>query len=211
MKLELYNTQNKSWPQEGKHIMAQYNDETIIVYQAYKPSIGKFAIEHGYFGGDFSYTRMSWIKPNFLWMMFRCGWAEKEGQEVVLAITIPRTLFDEILEDAVASSFRQSNFNDQQEWKDALAKSEVRLQWDPDHSPTGGKEERRAIQLGLRGDMLRRFARDEIVKIEDVTNLVKEQYNNVKGDYRELITPIEKNYIPKSVNALMNVGLEQPK
>jgi len=59
--------------------------------------------------------------------------------------------------------------------------------------------------------MLRRFARDEIVKIEDVTNLVKEQYNNVKGDYRELITPIEKNYIPKSANALMNVGLEQPK
>lgn len=29
---------------------------------------------------------------------------------------------------------------------------EVRLQWDPDHSPTYSKEVRRAIQLGLKGE-----------------------------------------------------------
>ena len=28
---------------------------------------------------------------------------------------------------------------------------EVRLQWDPDHTPDGCKEKRRAIQLGLKG------------------------------------------------------------
>jgi len=27
---------------------------------------------------------MSWIKPNFLWMMYRCGWGTKEGQQVTL-------------------------------------------------------------------------------------------------------------------------------
>ena len=35
---------------------------------------------------DYSTTRMTWIKPNFLWMMYRSGWAEKKGQENILAI-----------------------------------------------------------------------------------------------------------------------------
>ena len=52
---------------------------------------------HGAFGGDFSYARMSWIKTNFLWMMYRCGWATKEGQEVVLALWLRRDGFDELL------------------------------------------------------------------------------------------------------------------
>ena len=66
----------------GRHVLAQYDAETVVVYQAYRPSIGAFAATHGYFGGGFSPSRMSWIKPNFLWMMYRCGWATKEGQEV---------------------------------------------------------------------------------------------------------------------------------
>ena len=63
---EPYAEQVARWPTAGRHILAHYDDETIVVYQAYRPSIGRFAIEHGRFGGDFSYSRMSWIKPNFL-------------------------------------------------------------------------------------------------------------------------------------------------
>ena len=62
---EPYSEQVKVWPKEGRHILAQY-DDTLVVYQAYRPSIGRYAAEHGAFGGDFSYSRMSWIKPNFL-------------------------------------------------------------------------------------------------------------------------------------------------
>jgi hypothetical protein len=48
-------------------------DEAILVYQAFKPEIGKYAVEHQRFTGcpGYSSTRMTWIKPNFLWMMFR--------------------------------------------------------------------------------------------------------------------------------------------
>ena len=53
----------------------------------------------------FSLNRMSWIKPNFLWMMYRCGWATKADQEVVLAVRMKRSAFDEILRRAVHSSF----------------------------------------------------------------------------------------------------------
>jgi hypothetical protein len=84
--LEAYAAQNARWPSTGRHVLAQYDDDAVVVYQAYRPSIGAFAAEHGYFGGEFSLSRMSWIKPNFLWMMYRCGWARKEGQERVLAL-----------------------------------------------------------------------------------------------------------------------------
>lgn len=51
-----YPEQVKVWPTEARHILAQYDDDTIIVYQAYRPSIGRYAAEHGAFGGDFSYS-----------------------------------------------------------------------------------------------------------------------------------------------------------
>jgi hypothetical protein len=52
---ELYIQQACRWPAEGRHILAHYNAETIVVYQAYRPSIGEYAIKHGVFGGEFSY------------------------------------------------------------------------------------------------------------------------------------------------------------
>nr|WP_240038802.1 MULTISPECIES: DUF4291 family protein [Okeania] len=39
---------------------------------------------------------MSWIKTNFLWMMYRSAWGSKTGQEIILAVTIKRTAFDGI-------------------------------------------------------------------------------------------------------------------
>jgi hypothetical protein len=81
---------------KGYHIMAQYDDEKIIVYQSYK-RIGDFAVKNQYFGGDFSLERMTWIKPNFLWMMYRNGWGTKEGQECVLAIHLKLEAFKRYL------------------------------------------------------------------------------------------------------------------
>src|SRR5215813_9677899 len=157
LRAELYVEQASRWPSKGKHILAHYAAETIVVYQAYRSSIGEYASKNGAFGGDFSYSRMSWIKPNFLWMMFRSGWGTKEGQEITLALRLRRTFFDGILTKAVASSFDQSAFATHDEWKLAVENSEVRLQWDPDHDPNGKSLPRRAIQLGLRGSMLEGF------------------------------------------------------
>src|SRR6266849_463738 len=99
---EPYNEQVEVWPKTGRHILAQYDDHSVIVYQAYRPSIGRFAAEHGKFGGDFSYSRMSWVKPNFLWMMYRCGWGQKADQQTILAVRLVRAAFDEILRQSVA-------------------------------------------------------------------------------------------------------------
>src|SRR5581483_8831594 len=95
--------------------------------------------------------RMSWIKSNFLWMMFRSGWGTKEGQEVVLAVWLKRPAFEAVLQQAVHSTFVPELYAGREDWKQAVARSCVRLQWDPDHDPSVAKVERRAIQLGLRG------------------------------------------------------------
>jgi hypothetical protein len=61
--LESWREQQAHWPVEGRHILAQYDEASVVVYQAYRPEIGRYAAQHGRFGGEFSLTRMSWIKP----------------------------------------------------------------------------------------------------------------------------------------------------
>src|ERR1700690_4462137 len=108
------------WPKTGRHILAQYDDNTIIGYQAYNTTIGRFAAENRHFGGDFSLTRMSWIKTNFLWMMYRSGWGTKPNQEVILAVRIKRLAFDSILSQAVHASFAPEVYGDKAPWQTAL-------------------------------------------------------------------------------------------
>src|SRR6266851_5797386 len=141
---EPYPEQARRWPSEGRHILAHFDDHSVIVYQAYRPSIGQFTIEHGFFGGGFSLSRMSWIKPNFLWMMYRSGWGSKEGQEVTLAVRLQRAAFDSILAQAVHSIFVPEVYGSEAAWKETVERSSVRLQWDPDHDPSGAAVERRA-------------------------------------------------------------------
>jgi hypothetical protein len=193
---EPYLAQNERWPQTGRHILAQFDADSVVVYQAYKPSIGHFAAKHGYFGGsEFGLGRMSWIKPNFLWMMFRCGWSSKENQEVTLAVWIKRAAFDEILRQAVHSTFAPEVYGSHENWQAAVSRSSVRLQWDPDHNPSGNRVERRAIQLGLRGKVLAQYAREWIVNIEDLSDFAHEQHAHVKNRrLGQLLTPCEDVY-----------------
>ena len=189
-----YITQTARWPRDGQHILAQFDETSVVVYQAYHSSIGHFAATYGYFGGGFRFTRMSWVKPNFLWMMFRSGWGTKEGQEVVLAIWLRRTAFDSILAQAVHSAFHQEYYASEAGWKMAIEQSEVRMQWDPDHDPTGAKVARRAIQLGLRGQTLSQYARDWILDIQDISSFVRQQRDYAYSPYSQLITPRETVY-----------------
>ena len=166
MEIENYINQQTRLPQEGRHILAHHNNESIVVYQAYRPAIGDFAAKNGYFGGQFSFERMTWIKTNFLWMMYRSGWGTKTGQEIALAITLKKSFFDKVLKDAVPSMFRESEYENQECWKQALKLSPTRLQWDPDRDPAGYAVTRRALQLGIKGELVKEYAKDAILEIE---------------------------------------------
>ncbi|MEO8700740.1 MAG: DUF4291 domain-containing protein [Kofleriaceae bacterium] len=208
LRLESHDAQVARWPARGRHILAQFDADTVVVYQAYRPAIGRFAADHGYFGGEFSLGRMSWIKPNFLWMMYRCGWAQKPGQEVVLAVSIARAGFDQILAAAVPSSYGQvDRYPDRAAWSHAVHQSDVRLQWDPDHGPSGAALDRRAIQLGLRGDVLASYAKPWIRGIEDITAFVVDQHAAFRKG--ALVTPREDVY-PCDDATREVLGLDRP-
>ena len=192
-----YLKQAHSWPSAGQHILAQYDETSVVVYQAYRAAIGEYAIRHGRLDGpDFSLQRMSWIKPNFLWMMYRSGWGQKEGQEVVLGLRISRQFFDAVLHAAVPSSWDPQRYPSREEWHAAVAQSEVRLQWDPDHTPSGLKHPRRAVQLGLRGATLAAFAGEQLQEVIDMRDFVAAQRCLAFDDSAQLQTPVERVYVP---------------
>jgi len=193
---ELYIQSLERLPKTGQHIIGHQAENLIVVYQAYKHSIADYAIENQFLGGpDYSYSRMSWIKPNFLWMMYRCGWAEKENQERILALWIDKIDFENILREAVLSSFNPKYYESHDQWADELNSKEVRLQWDPDHNPFGYKIERRAIQLGLKGKALENFGKKQIKRIEDITEFAKEQKLQLYNDQLDnLFVPVETLY-----------------
>lgn len=207
---ERYVDQVARWPATGRHILAHHDEETIVVYQAYGESIGRFAATHGFFGGAFSLTRMSWVKPNFLWMMYRSDWGRSEGQEVVLAVRLRRRFFDALLGEAVFSSFAASGMADEKEWHAAVSRSNVRLQWDPDHAPGGAPQARRAVQLGLRRAALEAYGKREAVEIQDVSEFVRDQLARREAGGRDLFIPVQRVYTPADPAAAVRVGLDRP-
>ena len=196
LNLDSYARQRDQWPRSGRHILAQFDADSVVVYQAFSRSIG-CAAESGKLGEGFRLDRMSWVKPNFLWMMYRSGWGTKENQEVTLGLRVRRTFFDGLLAAAVPSTWDAGEFPTPADWSKAVARSAVRVQWDPDHNPAGGKLARRAVQLGLRGDVLEAFGRREVVEVLDLTAFVAEQRERLAtGGVAALLTPRERVYRP---------------
>lgn len=158
----------------NKEIRALYTEDTIRVYQAYSKVIAGEAVENGTFGGSFKLDRMTWIKPSFLWMMYRCGWGTKENQEYVLAIDMKREAFDFVVQNAIISTYDDSMDISHAEWKEQIKNSDIRCQWDPERDLFGNPLAYRSIQLGLRGDAVRKYVDEWIVNITDITSYVKE-------------------------------------
>ncbi len=193
MKTEKYTEQIERLPHTGQQIIGHIEGENIIVYQAFNSQIANYAVANQHFGGPaYSFNRMSWIKPGFLWMMHRAGWATKEQQECILAVTLPLAHLKTILEQATFSSYKSEQYATQAEWKEALSNTQVRLQWDPDHDPYGNKQERKAIQIGMKEEILKKFCTEWLIKIEDITAFVKQEYQKVQNkNLQALEVPFE--------------------
>ena len=158
----------------SNEIRALYSKDTIRVYQAYNKIIASEAVMNGTFGNNFKMDRMTWIKPSFLWMMYRCGWATKENQEYVLAIDIQRKAFDYLVANAVISTYQEEMYGSREEWKRLIHSSDIRLQWDPERDIHGNPLNYRSLQLGLRGEAVRKYVNEWIVDITDITSYVNE-------------------------------------
>ena len=139
---------------------------------------------------------MTWIKPSFLWMMYRAGWGEKdEGQCRILAVNITHEGFAWALEHSCGS--RPPPELTAEEWKAMKNRIPVRIQWDPERDLHHAPLPHRAIQIGLTGEAVQRYCAEWIVSIEDVTELARAIHGRVRADKiqdAEAMLPIERPY-----------------
>ncbi|WP_240109514.1 DUF4291 domain-containing protein [Streptomyces sp. MUM 203J] len=167
--------------QPRHQIRALHTDSTITVYQAYAPGIGPEAARDGRFPAAWRRDRMTWIKPSFLWMMYRSGWGTKEGQEHVLAVEITREGFEWALRHACLSHYERGLHADRDTWRRELRRAPVRVQWDPERDLHLQPLPHRSLQLGLTGEAARRYADEWIVSITEVTPLARMIHARVQG------------------------------
>ncbi|WP_211209900.1 DUF4291 family protein [Uliginosibacterium gangwonense] len=119
--------------------------------------------------------------------------------------------FDELLRQAVPSTFDATRYPSHEAWQAAVANSDVRLQWDPDHNPHGTPVQRRAVQLGLRGQLLREYGTEQIISIEDLSDFVHTQRRHISADkLAALLTPQERIYQPADASTANAAGVERP-
>ncbi len=181
---------------EYREIRATFDRETITVYQAYNESIAFAAIGEQKFVPPFSFNRMTWIKPSFLWMMERSGWGQKSNQEYVLAIKIIRSFWEEALSNAVLTHPENTLYQSDSSWEKLFAEAKIYVQWDPERDLHGKKLPHRSIQVGVSRFWAEKY-NEAIVSIEDLTPLVKKIYNlrkEGKTENAKRLLPTEKIY-----------------
>ena len=181
---------------DAREIRADFDRDTIVVYQAYAEAIAKPALAAQRFVAPFSFNRMTWIKPSFLWLMERSNWGEKAGQEVTLAVRITRAGWAEALSQAVLTDGE-------------TGEARVHVQWDPERSLRGQKLPHRSIQVGLSRHVIRQFADEWTRAIVDLSPLVARlQALRKQGRWEQasLLLPPERIY-PVSESIQRRLGM----
>ena len=178
-------------------IRADYNKETIVIYQAYAPSIADNALTQQKFVSPFSFNRMTWIKPSFLWLMHRSNWGQKSSQQKTLAIRITRVGWEKALSLGVLTHPEKSVYPSPKEWEIEFRNSVVHIQWDTERSLRGAGLNYYSIQVGISRHLIHEFVEEWIVKIEDYSPIVTKIHQLIrsgKSKNVKRLLPSEKIY-----------------
>jgi len=179
-------------------IRATYDDQTIRVYQAYNDEIAGAALAHGTFvSPPFKMGRMTWIKPSFLWMMYRARWGYRDdGKRRILAIDISRRGFEWALEHS-CSSHAEPSMN-KEEWARLRDTAPVRIQWDPERNLLLEPLPYRSLQVGLGKAAVNLYVNEWIKAITDVTDVahtIQTLLADEKFDRAKAMLPVERPYL----------------
>ena len=193
-----------------QEIRAKFDKETISVYQAYNKTIALAAIKNNRFEKPFSFNRMTWIKPSYLWLMERSNWGTKSNQEFILEIKIKRAFWEKALSLGVLTSPDKDIYQSGQEWVHKFNSAKVHIQWDPERSIRGQKLQKRTIQVGISRFLIEEYNEEWINEIIDLTPLTKKIHQFQKqGKYKEAkrLLPKEKIYsLPSDIETQIGIS-----
>lgn len=150
-------------------IRARFDAASIVVYQAYAPSIARPALRRQALVPPFRVDRMTWIKPSLTWLLRRSDWARSAGQERILALRIRRAVWERWLGEAVLTTPEPRVYPCPRRWRRQLERARVRVQWDPERDVRGARRSAAAIQVGLLPPRSAELAGRAILAIDDMT------------------------------------------
>lgn len=191
---------------EYRAIRASYDQECITVYQAYNREIAEAAVQNQRLSASPSYrpSRMTWIKPSFCWMMYRCGYSYKDAnQERVLALRIKHEQFESMLRQACIAS------------KAHKPGQTMVVQWDPERGPRLEKLEYRSLQMGIPPSLQQQWIDDWIESIEDVTETARQLKERLDDEPKVTETalvdcgliPLERTYaVAEDIRDMLEMG-----
>lgn len=192
-----------------KLIYADFDEEGVYVYQAFKPQTVQIAAELGTFGKGFTFNRTSWIKPSFGWMLRRSKYGTKNRMQGIAKIKLSHAAFEEILSQSIEAHWNPKLFETEEIWSKALNSSDVIHQWDPERDIIGRRLERQAIQIGIRGEVIRKYVSEFITGVEDVSTLAHEIgriKKSASSNFPDI--PEEKEY-PLAEDLFRKLGCEK--
>ena len=180
-----------------QEIRAVYDKNTITVFQAYNAAIALSAIKNDRFESPFSFNRMTWIKPSYLWLMERSNWATKSNQEYILGIKIKRESWEKALGMGILTHPDEEIYSNGLDWELQFNEAPIHIQWDPERSIRGAKLNIRSIQVGIGRTLIEEYNKEWIVEIVDYTALTN-KINQLRksGKYKEAerLLPNERIY-----------------
>ena len=178
-------------------IRADYSTQSIVIYQAYPSAIAHAVLRAQQFVSPFSFTRMTWIKPSFLWLMERSNWGQKAGQEYILAVHMTRHGWEEALSLGVLTSYEPSAHATMQLWRNQFEQAVVHVQWDPERSLRGRDVGYNSIQVGLSRHIIQTYVTQWVTAIHDYTPTVRKIHALLKAgqtDKAKRLVPSEQAY-----------------
>jgi hypothetical protein len=172
----------------GRRVFATFDDSSVVMYMALAPDAAELVMEFNAIVAVDG-ARMLWLSPGFVCTGYRSRWARAPGRERVLACHFQREVIATLLAKSVPARFDPAMFETQRAWRLATRYTVIRHDWIELPKELGGGEE---MVLGVRGDMLKSFAGDWLLRVDDVTAVFTQQHAAVDGQrWGEILAPVE--------------------
>jgi len=116
-------------------------------------------------------------------MMYRSGYAEKDSRQTnILGLKLKTSSFMEILSFAIIAEHASAQDEDSEK------EGRVRIQWDPERTPSLQRLSYRSIQIGIPRELMTKFVDEWIVEIEDMTERARKMKRAVdEGEEDEIL------------------------
>ncbi len=204
-----YPDQEESWPKRGRHVILQYDRETIVFYDSCRAVVADKAVETQQVAARGSDPdKPFWLKLSFLYTMARSNWSKTQGQDRTLAHWASHALLLSWLKTAIHVNYLSQVYESEAQWRRAKDAADVLIDWSPDHLPNGQPLARRTLQIGLRHAALNALNADTLLTIMDITGYVQEQASfRRKYESDLLLTPYERIFPVKDTGIKARLGI----